>query len=70
MTELLVTTEQLYVNMIRDIYSLGRVLNRKFALLRTSYTIFMWALMVGVTLYIIVYVGVVTSATPPTTVIP
>ena len=28
------------------------------------------ALMVGVTLYIIVYVGVVTSSTPPTTVIP
>ena len=31
LSELLVNTEQLYVNMMRDLYSLGGVLNRKFA---------------------------------------
>lgn len=63
MSELLLNTEQLYVNMMRDLYSLGGVLNRKFALLRTSYTIFMWALMVGVTLYIGVFISVVAGDT-------
>ena len=68
MSELLQNTEQLYVNMMRDLYSLGGVLSRKFALLRTSYTIFMWALMVGVTLYIGVFISVV--ANESATVIP
>ncbi|NNM33846.1 MAG: hypothetical protein HKO53_12305 [Gemmatimonadetes bacterium] len=70
MSELLVDTEELYVNMMRDLYSLGGVLNRKFALLRTSYTIFMWALMVGVTAYIAVFISVVTGITDTGTVLP
>jgi len=63
MSELLVDTEELYVNMMRDLYSLGGVLKRKFALLRTSYTLFMWALLTGVALYIGVYVSVVLRGT-------
>ena len=70
MSELLVDTEELYVNMMRDLYSLGGVLSRKFALLRTSYTIFMWALMVGVTAYIVVFISIVTGITDTGTVLP
>ena len=69
MSELLQNTDQLYINMMRDIYSLGGVLNRKFALLRTSYTVFMWALIVGIALYITVFIAVVTGVMG-TTVIP
>ncbi|MGI9628527.1 MAG: Pycsar system effector family protein [Longimicrobiales bacterium] len=63
LSELLQNTDQLYVNMMRDLYSLGGVLQRKFTLLRTSYTIFMWALMAGVTLYIGVFISVVAGGT-------
>ena len=54
MTELLQTTDTLYINMIRDIYALGQVLQKKFALLRVSYTIFMVALILGVLLFVLV----------------
>lgn len=59
MKELMANPERLYSNMVRDIYSLGGVLERKFRLLRTSYTIFMFGLSIGVVLYIIVYAWVV-----------
>jgi membrane associated rhomboid family serine protease len=64
MNELLRDNNRLYTNMIRDIYSLGSVLERKFRLLRTSYTIFMVGLIAGVTLFIIVYLGVVLVGPP------
>lgn len=70
MTELLQNTDQLYLNMIRDIYSLGAVLTKKFRLLRTSYTIFMWALILGVGLYLLVFAGVVTGGAALGSVIP
>ena len=70
LSELLVDTEGLYVNMMRDLYSLGGVLSQKFALLRTSYTIFMWALLVGVALYIAVFISVVTGVTDTGLVLP
>ncbi|MBF9221976.1 metal-dependent phosphohydrolase [Hymenobacter sp. BT662] len=41
MRELMRQKEGLYTNMVTDIYYLGEVLNRKYGLLRTSYTIFM-----------------------------
>ncbi|MDB5234732.1 MAG: metal-dependent phosphohydrolase [Hymenobacter sp.] len=41
MRELMRQKEGLYTNMITDIYYLGEVLTRKYALLRSSYTIFM-----------------------------
>ena len=62
MTELLQNTDNLYQNMMRDIYSLGGVLALKFRLLRISYTVFMFGLVLGVLLYIGVFIGVVITA--------
>ena len=59
MKELLQNTDNLYVNMIRDIYGLGSVLMKKFSLLRRSYNVFMFGLIVGVLLFIGVYAWVV-----------
>ncbi len=59
MAELLQDTDRLYYNMIRDIYGLGSVLQKKFALLRISYTTFMFALIAGVTLFILIFMLVV-----------
>ena len=61
MKELLQNTDALYVNMIRDIYGLGTVLEKKFNLLRKSYNAFMIGLMAGVVLFIGVYAWVVLS---------
>ncbi len=54
MHELMGNTDQLYTNMIRDIYSLGGVLNKKYRLIRTSYTVFMLGLSVGVAIFLLV----------------
>ncbi len=59
--ELLQNTDNLYINMIRDIYGLGTVLEKKFTLLRRSYNIFMGGLIIGVLLFIGVYAWVVIS---------
>lgn len=56
---LLENTDRLYTNMMRDIYGLGQVLQRKYTLLRTSYTAFMVALILSVLLFLGVYLGVV-----------
>ena len=61
MKELVMNTDNLYINMIRDIYGLGSVLMKKFSLLRRSYTVFMFGLILGVLLFIIVYAWVVFS---------
>lgn len=66
MTELLVQPEELYAQMMRDIYGLGNVLQRKFALLRISYTIFMFGLSIGILLFIVVYVWIVLGMDPVT----
>jgi hypothetical protein len=55
MRDLMVTQDHLYVNMVRDLYGLGQVLKTKFQLLRISYTVFMFALVVGVGLFVIVF---------------
>jgi hypothetical protein len=54
MKTLMGDTDRLYANMIRDLHSLGGVLQRKFTLLRTSYTTFMWTLALGVVSFIVV----------------
>ncbi|UOQ72757.1 Pycsar system effector family protein [Hymenobacter cellulosilyticus] len=41
MTGLMRNKDNLYTNMVTDIYYLGEVLSRKYRLLRISYTIFM-----------------------------
>ena len=61
MTELLQNTDNLYYNMIIDIYGLGAVLQKKFRLLRTSYTVLMFAVIFGVLSFIIVYILVATA---------
>jgi hypothetical protein len=58
MVNLLQDTDKLYHNMIRDIYGLGSVLQKKFKLLRIAYTLFMIALIAGVTLFIYAYMRV------------
>jgi len=63
MRDLMQHMDGLYENMIRDIYGLGCVLAQKFRLLRISYTVFMIGLIIGVSLFIIVYVGVVITGT-------
>lgn len=45
-----------YDTMIRNIHSLGSVLNKKFALLQIAYTAFMVALSLGVTSFLVVFV--------------
>ena len=73
MTELLQTTDTLYINMIQDIYALGQVLQKKFALLRVAYTAFMIALVSGVLLFVLVLflvsIGVLGPSSPPGTVL-
>ena len=56
MRDLMMTQDHLYVNMVRDLYGLGQVLKTKFRLLRVSYNVFMVALVVGVGLFVLVFV--------------
>ena len=51
MKGLMKDTDRLYVNMVRDLYGLGRVLQKKFQLLRISYNVFMVALILSVVLF-------------------
>ena len=53
MNKLMENSNFLYSNLIDDIYFLGVVLARKYKLLRTSYTIFMFGMVVVVIAYII-----------------
>jgi predicted metal-dependent HD superfamily phosphohydrolase len=46
--EIMKDSDYLYSNMIRDIYFLGKVLGRKYKLLRISYTIFMFGFVVSI----------------------
>ena len=55
MRDLMMSQDHLYVNMVRDLYGLGQVLKTKFQLLRISYTVFMFALVVGVGLFVLVF---------------
>jgi pycsar effector protein len=61
MTDLLNRPDALYNQMMRDIYSLGKILQRKFQLLRIAYTVFMIGLIFGITLFIAVYIWIVVS---------
>jgi len=58
MMELVGDREVLYETMIRNIYGLGSVLKKKFALLQVAYTIFMLALISGVGSFIGVFVWI------------
>lgn len=56
MRELMVDSRGLYESMMLDIYGVGSVLQKKYTLLRWSYTLFMTALFFGVIGFIIVMV--------------
>lgn len=64
MTELLRNTDLVYKNMIRDTYGLGKVLIKKYRLLRVSYTVFMFALIVGVLSFVWVLIKYQGTALP------
>jgi hypothetical protein len=51
-----------YETMIRNLYGLGSVLRKKFALLKVAYTSFMLALILGVLSYIGVFVWILQAA--------
>jgi len=65
MAELLQNPDALYLTMLKDIYSLGNVLQRKFRYLRWAYTIFMAGLAAGVIAFIIVLISVALAAGTP-----
>lgn len=46
-----------YVNMIRDIYGMGRVLSKKFALLKKAYDVFVVGLITSIVLYMGIFIG-------------
>jgi len=58
MTNLIQDSTVLYESMIRDIYGLGAVLYKKFALLQVAYTSFMIALILGVTSFVGVFIWI------------
>ncbi|HEX5726831.1 MAG TPA: polyphosphate kinase 1, partial [Longimicrobiaceae bacterium] len=62
--ELMTEPDRLYRDMSRDIYVLGTVLERKFNLLRTAYTVFLAGLVTGVLLYLAVYASIALEPQP------
>jgi hypothetical protein len=62
MLDLLEDRDVVYETMIRNLYGLGSVLKKKFALLKVAYTIFMMALILGVTSFIGVFVWILQAA--------
>ena len=51
MRQMMVDSEFLYGSLIRDIYSQGRVLGRKYKLLHKSYNVFMYGIIISVIAY-------------------
>jgi len=62
MLELMEDRNVLYEAMIRNIYGLGAVLRKKFALLQIAYTAFMFALILGVISFIAVFIWILQQA--------
>jgi predicted metal-dependent HD superfamily phosphohydrolase len=55
MTEMLTDKEYIYSSMIKDLYFLGLVLQRKYSILRLTYTIFMTGIIVSVIAFAIAF---------------
>lgn len=53
MTELLLDGKQLYGNLVRDLYQLGRVLDRKYRYLHIAYNIFLMGMVVTVVVFLV-----------------
>ena len=62
MLELIEDRDIVYETMIRNLYGLGSVLKKKFALLKVAYTTFMMALILGVTSFIGVFIWILQAA--------
>jgi hypothetical protein len=62
MEELMEQRDLLYETMVRNIYGIGSVLRKKFALLQIAYTAFMTALILGVLSFIGVFVWILQRA--------
>ena len=58
MQEMMKDRPFVYDTMIRNIYGIGSVLNRKFVLLQVAYTSFMLALVLGMSAFMAVFVWV------------
>jgi hypothetical protein len=58
MIDLIQDKTVVYETMIRNLYGLGSVLKKKFALLKVAYTAFMIALILGVTSFISVFIWI------------
>ncbi len=55
MKEMMKDRDYLYTTMIKDLYFLGKVLHRKYAMLRITYTIFMIGIIVSVLAFVYAY---------------
>jgi len=53
MKELMNSGDYLYSNLIKDIYFMGKVLGRKYKMLRISYNLFMYGLVVSVLAFLV-----------------
>jgi predicted metal-dependent HD superfamily phosphohydrolase len=58
MNELMKNDGSLYAAMIRDQYSLGKVLAKKYKLLRMAYNVFMFGIIISVLVFVYVFIGV------------
>ena len=62
MRSLVVSGERIYVDMMRDLYGIGSVLDKKFDMLRISYAVFLMALIIGGGMFIAAFFGVAAIA--------
>jgi predicted metal-dependent HD superfamily phosphohydrolase len=56
--ELMKNDEDLYSTMIKDQYSLGKVLARKYKLLRIAYNVFMFGIIISVVAFVLAFVNI------------
>ena len=54
--EMMKDKDFLYGSLIKDLYFLGKVLGRKYQLLRIAYTVFMYGIIASVLGYIVSYI--------------
>ncbi len=55
MTEVMKDRDYLYKSLMKDLYFLGKVLEKKYRLLRIAYTIFMVGIIVSVIAFVIAF---------------
>ena len=63
MTSMMEDVDNIYLSMMRDIYGMGKVLARKFELLKRAYTVFMVGLIISMVLFLAAFYMI--SLEPP-----